>query len=137
LDTITTTLRGAVVNSIERSKKLLEKFNPDAIKLIYDNVHPVFPDLVEKLVSDIYDFAYARSGIDLKTRHLITLGVISAMGDSENQLRFQSRAALNLGITAEEIREVFIQVAVFAGNTRAYNAARIFKIVVDEIAAEK
>ncbi|MGN8187571.1 carboxymuconolactone decarboxylase family protein [Burkholderia sp. 22088] len=67
----------------------------------------------------------------MKTRHLVTLGVSSAMSGCENQLRFQPGAALNLGISVEQIREVFIQVQVFAGNARAFNAAAIFKSVAD------
>ncbi|PXX33743.1 MULTISPECIES: carboxymuconolactone decarboxylase family protein [Burkholderia] len=54
------------------------------------------------------------------------------MGGCENQLRFQLGAALHLGIPIEQIREVFIQVQVFAGNARAFNAAAIFKSVADE-----
>nr|WP_244116273.1 carboxymuconolactone decarboxylase family protein [Burkholderia cepacia] len=69
--------------------------------------------------------------MDLKTPHLVTLRVISAMGGCENQLRFQPGAALHLGISVEQIREVFIQVQVFAGNARAFNAAAIFKSVAD------
>jgi 4-carboxymuconolactone decarboxylase len=119
------------VSSIEDNRELLHRFNPDAVDLIYKNVHPVFPDLVEKIVSDIYGFAYQRHTIDIKTRHLITLSALSAMGDCNNQLKFQFAAALNLGISIDEVKEVFIQVAVFAGNVRAYNAALIFKDVVD------
>ncbi|ASA57964.1 carboxymuconolactone decarboxylase family protein [Vibrio gazogenes] len=48
------------------------------------------------------------------------------MGGCENQLEFQLKAALNLGLTEKEIKEAFIQVCVFAGNARAINAARIF-----------
>nr|WP_230961125.1 carboxymuconolactone decarboxylase family protein [Burkholderia cepacia] len=69
--------------------------------------------------------------MDLNTRHLVTLGVSSAMSGCENQLRFQPGAALHLGISVEQIREVFIQVQVFAGNARAFNAAAIFKSVAD------
>ncbi|HDR9500056.1 carboxymuconolactone decarboxylase family protein [Burkholderia cepacia] len=120
------------MNPIEQNGDLLQMFNPDGVRLANETVRPVFPDLVDKLASDIYGYAYRRPGIDLKTRHLVTLGVISAMGGCENQLRFQLGAALHLGIPIEQIREVFIQVQVFAGNARAFNAAAIFKSVADE-----
>ncbi|MCM2495587.1 carboxymuconolactone decarboxylase family protein [Burkholderia glumae] len=121
------------MNPIEKNADLLGLFNPDGVRLANETVRPIFPDLVDKLASDIYGYAYRRQGIDLKTRHLITLGIISAMGGCENQLRFQLGAALNLGISTEEVREVFIQVQVFAGNARAFNAAAIFKSVTDEL----
>lgn len=120
------------MSEIDKNRDLLEKFNPDGVRLAKETVHPVFPDLVDKIVSDIYGFAYRRPVLDIKTRHLVSLAAISAMGGAEPQLRFQLGAALNLGISADEVREVFIQVAVFAGNTRAFNAAAAFKAVLDE-----
>jgi 4-carboxymuconolactone decarboxylase len=118
--------------AIENNSDLLEQFHPDGVRIAKETVHPVFPDLVDKIVNDIYGFAYRREGLDLKTRHLVSLAAISAMGGAENQLRFQLKAALNLGLTIEEVREMFIQVAVFAGNARAFNAAAVFKAVLDE-----
>ncbi|WP_230946333.1 carboxymuconolactone decarboxylase family protein [Burkholderia cepacia] len=56
----------------------------------------------------MYGYAYRRPGIDLKTRHPVTLGVSSAMSGCENPLRFQPGAALHPGISVERIREVFI-----------------------------
>ncbi|WP_230941634.1 carboxymuconolactone decarboxylase family protein [Burkholderia cepacia] len=56
----------------------------------------------------MYGYACRRPGIDLKTRHPVTLGVSSAMSGCENQLRSKPGAALHPGISAERIREVFI-----------------------------
>ena len=116
----------------QRYADLIRKFSPevvegvDIIEQVDKRLYPVFEDLVEHLVTDIYGFAYKRPHIAIKTRHLISLGVLAAMGDCDRQLDFQLKAALNLGIPPSEIKEVFIQVAVFAGNARAINAARIF-----------
>ncbi|WP_260429871.1 carboxymuconolactone decarboxylase family protein [Burkholderia cepacia] len=71
-----------------------------------ENIAPQFARFAKSL--EIYGYAYRRPGIDLKTRHLVTLGVISAMSGCENPLRFQPGAALHPGISAERIREVFI-----------------------------
>ena len=112
--------------------ELLREFSPkarkemDIIERVDKKIYPVFEDLVDHLVTDIYGFAYKRPHLDIKTRHLISLGVLSAMGDCRGQLRFQLKAGLNLGIAPDVIKEVFIQVAVFAGNARAINAAQIF-----------
>ncbi|MEK7918980.1 carboxymuconolactone decarboxylase family protein [Burkholderia contaminans] len=125
------------MSEIDKNRDLLERFNPDGVRLAKETVHPVFPDLVDKIVLDIYGFAYRRSELDIKTRHLVSLAAISAMGGAENQLRFQLGAALNLGISADEVREVFIQVAVFAGNARAFNAAAVFKEITDEAERKK
>ncbi|MDW6093423.1 carboxymuconolactone decarboxylase family protein [Vibrio rhizosphaerae] len=112
--------------SHDKNKDLIERFDVGATEWGKENFRPVFPDLVDHLIDDIYGFAYRREVIDIKTRHLISIGILSAMGGCENQLEFQLKAALNLGLTEEEVKEAFIQVAVFSGNARAINAARIF-----------
>jgi 4-carboxymuconolactone decarboxylase len=120
------------MSAAQKNKDLLERFSPGGLEHIERNVAGIFPDLAEHLIEDIYGFAYRRGEISIETRHLLSLAVIGAMGGCENQLDFQLRAALNLGIPPTEIREVFIQIAVFAGNARAINAAAIFKKILDE-----
>lgn len=110
---------------IKNNWDLIEKFTNLSRDKIEEVFIPIFPDLTNKIVEDIYGYAYRRKNIDIRTRQLITIGVLSAMGGCENQLRFQIEAALNIGLSTEEIQEVFIQVAVFSGNSRAINAAII------------
>ncbi len=115
----------------QKYSDLIRKFSVYAVERIDQELYPVFEDLVDHLVTDIYGFSYTRPHIDIKVRHLISLGVLAAMGGCEPQLNFQLEAALNLGIPPNEVKEVFIQVAVFAGNARAINAANIFhKILI-------
>ncbi|MCU0317855.1 MAG: carboxymuconolactone decarboxylase family protein [Amoebophilaceae bacterium] len=117
---------------------LIRKFAVDAVERIDKELYPVCEDLVDHLVTDIYGFAYQRPHIDVRVRHLISLGVLAAMGGCAPQLNFQLEAALNLGIPPDEIKEVFIQVAVFAGNARAINAANIFhKLLTQRSGNEK
>ncbi|MCY4472171.1 MAG: carboxymuconolactone decarboxylase family protein [Kistimonas sp.] len=111
------------MSPFEKHKNILEVFSDDVQKRGQENLRPVFPDLVDHLVDDIYGFAYSREILDAKTRHLVSLGILSAIGGCENQLKFQLKAGLHMGLTEEEIKEVFIQVCVFAGNARAINAA--------------
>ncbi len=110
----------------QKYSDVIRKFSADAVERIDKELYPVCEDLVDHLVTDIYGFSYKRPHIDIRVRHLISLGVLTAMGGCEPQLNFQLEAALNLGIPPDEVKEVFIQVAVFAGNARAINAANIF-----------
>ncbi len=52
--------------------------------------------------------------IDRKTRHLITIALLAALGQEE-ELKMHIRATKNTGVTPEEIREALLQVAVYAG----------------------
>lgn len=67
---------------------------------------------------DIYD----RPGLDARSRQLVTLGVLAALGGCEPQLRVHIGAALNVGISREEVVESFLHSAVYAGFPRAINA---------------
>ncbi|PXX33742.1 MULTISPECIES: hypothetical protein [Burkholderia] len=46
------------MSPIEQNGDLLQMFNPDGVRLANETVRPVFPDLVDKLASDIYGYAY-------------------------------------------------------------------------------
>lgn len=116
---------------------LLQRFTDKSLDYLEKEFISIHPDLANKLIDDIYGYAYRRGHISEKTRHLITIGVISAMGGCENQLNFQLRAALNLGIPKEEIMESIIQVSVFAGNARAINAAAILHSITSHKNTQK
>lgn len=64
----------------------------------------------------------AREGIPLKTREMLTVAMLAAMGTAPGQLEFHMRAALNTGASHDEIVEIVLQVAVYAGIPAAMNA---------------
>ena len=64
---------------------------------------------------------WSRSGLDRRTRSVITLTVLATLR-AEEELAMHVRAALRNGLTADEIKEVLLQVAVYAG-VPAANAA--------------
>lgn len=64
---------------------------------------------------------WTRSGLDRRTRSVVTLTVLATLR-AEEELAMHVRAALRNGLTADEIKEVLLQVAVYAG-VPAANAA--------------
>lgn len=64
---------------------------------------------------------WTRPGLDRRTRSVITLSVLTALG-RENEIEMHVRAALGNGLTPEEIGEVLIHTSVYAG-VPASNAA--------------
>lgn len=75
---------------------------------------------------------WTRDGLDRRTRSVITLSVLTALG-RENEIAMHVRAALRNGLTPEEIGEVFIHTAIYAGVPAANSA---FAIAQEVIAAE-
>ncbi len=74
---------------------------------------------------------WTRSGLDRRTRHLVTLGILAAMG-REHELAMHIRATENTGVTQEELKEVFMQVAIYAGIPAANTAFTVAKNVYAE-----
>ncbi len=75
---------------------------------------------------------WARPGLDRKTRHMLTIAILAALG-KENELALHLRATRNTGVTPDEIKEIFLQVAVYAGVPAANTAFAIAKKVFSEL----
>jgi 4-carboxymuconolactone decarboxylase len=66
---------------------------------------------------------WQRPGLDLKTRSLITVAMLTAMG-KQNELKGHVRGAINNGATVAEIQEVLLHSAVYCGVPTAVEAFR-------------
>ena len=64
---------------------------------------------------------WSRPGLDRRTRHLITLAILAALG-KEKELAMHIQATANTGVTPDEVKEVLLQVAVYAGVPAANSA---------------
>ena len=78
---------------------------------------------------------WARDGLDRRTRSCITLAVLTALG-RENEIALHVRAARTNGLTPQEIGEVLLHTAVYAGVPAANAAYAIAQRVLDEEAPE-
>ena len=78
-----------------------------------------------------WDAIWNRPGLDRRTRSIINLAVLTALGRS-HELALHTRGALNNGVTPEEIREVLIQLAGYAGFPAAVEAFRTVQPIIAE-----
>jgi 4-carboxymuconolactone decarboxylase len=78
------------------------------------------PELVRYTVEFAYGDVMSRPALDLKTRQLATVAALTAMACAPAQLRFHINGALNVGCSAEEIVEVVMLSAVYAGFPAAF-----------------
>jgi 4-carboxymuconolactone decarboxylase len=74
---------------------------------------------------------WTRPGLDLKTRSVVTLAVLAALGRTQ-EIRGHVRGGLNNGLTPDEIRELFLHVACYAGFPAAIEALRVAGDVFQE-----
>jgi 4-carboxymuconolactone decarboxylase len=75
---------------------------------------------------------WARDGIDRRSRSMITLAVLTALG-REHEIALHVRAALTNGVTKEEIGEVLLHTSVYAGVPSANRAFAIAQQVFDTL----
>jgi len=83
---------------------------------------------VELLNSYCWNDIWNRPGLDRKTRSMLNLTMLSALGRS-HELKLHINGALNNGVTKEQIREVFLQVACYCGVPAAVESFRCAKEV--------
>jgi len=75
---------------------------------------------------------WTRPGLDRRTRSVITLSVLTALR-AENEIPMHVRAAVTNGLTPEEIREVLIHTAVYAGVPAANSAIALAQKTLEEL----
>ena len=73
---------------------------------------------------------WQRPGLDLKTRSLITIAFLTALG-KQHELTGHVRGALNNGATPQEIQEVLLHASIYCGLPAAVEAFRTAAAVVD------
>ncbi|MGI9381678.1 MAG: carboxymuconolactone decarboxylase family protein [Methyloligellaceae bacterium] len=88
------------------------------IRAAFGEIAPDLPDLTFRAFGDVY----TRSKQPLQVRQIATVAGLAALGGVAPQLRFHICAALNVGVTREEIVEAIAWVQFFAGMPAAYNA---------------
>ncbi len=116
-----------------RGLKNLEKIHPEASKALMENLKDIAPDLGRFVVEFPYGDVYDRPGLDLKSREIATVAALTSLGDTKPELKDHIKGALNVGCSREEIIEVIIQMAVYAGFPRAINGINAAKEVFEEI----
>lgn len=88
-----------------------------------------FQDFITRYAwGEIWD----RPGLDKKTRSLLTLAILVAEG-KEEELQMHVRAAVNNGVTVEEIKEVFMHAAVYCGLPSVNQAFKLATPVLKEL----
>jgi 4-carboxymuconolactone decarboxylase len=92
-------------------------------------------DFQELLTRYAWGDVWSRPGLDRKTRSLLTIAITASLGRWE-ELRLHVRGARNTGVTRDEVKEVLLQVAVYAGvpaaNSAFAQAAGVYREIDEE-----
>lgn len=89
--------------------------------------------LQEYITRNAWGTVWGRDGLDLKTRSLVTLAMLTALGRT-HELKGHVRGALTNGATVREIQEVLLHSTVYCGVPLAVDAFRSAHEVVKDMA---
>jgi 4-carboxymuconolactone decarboxylase len=88
----------------------------------------------ELLTEFCWGSVWSRPELDRRSRSILNLGMLAALNRPE-ELAGHIRAALTNGVTKEEIRECFLQVAVYVGMPAGLGCFKVARKVFDEVEA--
>ncbi|WP_180683735.1 4-carboxymuconolactone decarboxylase [Tepidicella baoligensis] len=109
-----------------RKRVMGEDFVARAFSGLTDFTAPLQQYITRNAWGDVWQ----RPGLDLKTRSLVTVAMLTALG-KQHELKGHVRGALNNGATAQEIQEVLLHASIYCGLPAAVEAFRSAAEVVD------
>ena len=99
-------------------------------------VNPFTQNFIEFTQTQCWGNVWLRDGLPRKTRSMLNVCMLAAMGRWE-EFEVHVRGALNNGVTSEEIAEILLQTGVYAGVPVAADAFRRANKIIIEVEAEK
>lgn len=105
----------------EKGLAMLCKVDGKGGEAVVESLRDIAPDFARYLIEFPFGDIYARPGLDLKSREIAVVAALTALGNAAPQLKVHIAAALHVGCTKDEILEVIMQMAVYAGFPAALN----------------
>lgn len=106
---------------LERGHRQLARIDGAGGQAVIDALTDVAPDFATYLLEFPFGDIYSRDGLSLRDREIATIAALAAMGNATPQLKVHIQAGLNVGLTRDEITEILMQMAVYAGFPAALN----------------
>jgi 4-carboxymuconolactone decarboxylase len=112
--------------------EILESLTGHPAEQLTDRVAELAPDFARMTIEFAFGDLYARTVLDLRSREIAAIAALAALGTAAPQLRVHVAAAIHLGIAREEIIEILMQTAIYAGFPAALNSlAQCHDLLVD------
>lgn len=115
----------------ETGMENLRQIDGQGGEAVIRSLEKISPDLGRYIVEFAFGDIYAREGLSLQEREMITLASLLTAGGCEPQLEVHIAAALHVGISPEKILETFLQCIPYTGFPKVLNAVSAAKHVLD------
>lgn len=114
---------------LERGIEKINELVPNGEKGVLKGLGATAPDLGNYVLEFIFGDLYSRPGLDLKTKQILTVTILATLGNAKPQLAYHIKAALNIGISRQEIVDIMTHIAGYAGFPAALNGVATAKEV--------
>lgn len=115
-----------------RGLAAIAEIDGDAGEKVIESLSDIAPDLARYIIEYSFGDVYSRTGLDLKTREIVTIAMCAALGTARPQLKVHVHGLLNVGGSREEVVETIVHIAAYAGFPAALNAITAAREVFDE-----
>ncbi len=115
-----------------RGWERLREIDGHAGERVVASLSDIAPDFARYLVEFPFGDIYSRPQLDLRSRELGVVAALTALGNASPQLKVHIHGALNVGCKREEVVEIIMQMAVYAGFPAALNGLFAAKDVFAE-----
>ncbi|MDY0094295.1 MAG: carboxymuconolactone decarboxylase family protein [Candidatus Vecturithrix sp.] len=114
----------------QRGWEKLKEIDGEAGEKVINSLRDISPDLGRFIIEYSFGDIYTRDGLDLKSKEIAVVAALTAMGTAYPQLNVHLNGALNVGCTINEVKEVILQMSVYAGFPGCINAMNALKGVL-------
>ena len=121
----------------ERGLTKLREIYGEQARVFLISLEAIAPDLGKYIVEFAFGDIHCRPGLNLKSREIATIAALTALGTAAPQLRAHIHAALNVGCSEQEVVEIIMQMALYAGFPAALNGVQAAREVFQERSEKK
>jgi len=116
----------------QRGWQKLKEIDGEAGERVIESLRDIAPDFAKYIIEFPFGDIYSRPALDLKSREIAVVAALTALGNATPQLKVHIQGALNVGCSKQEVVEIIMQIAVYAGFPAALNGLFAAKEVFAE-----
>jgi 4-carboxymuconolactone decarboxylase len=105
----------------DRGQRALSRIDGSAGEKVIASLADIAPDFARYVIEFPFGDIYCRPGLDVRDREIATIAALTAIGNAAPQLKVHIEAGLNVGLSRDEIVEIIMQMAVYAGFPASLN----------------
>lgn len=107
---------------LEQGIKNLQEIDGEAGERVIESLETIAPDVGRYILEFAFGDIYNKDTLSFREREIVTITSLLTQGDTKNQLMVHINGSLNVGITEEEIIEIFTHCIPYVGVPRVLNA---------------